>query len=146
MKRIRVLGAAALAVLMAAGCSESDDPTVVLDGSLLPATREVTLKVGEEKPLDGSVIYISFASVVEDSRCPVDATVQCVWEGRGVVELGLRAGMGPTEAVQVSTQAGYESATRNGLRITLLEFTPGPRWEPPIQTSEYQIKVRVESE
>lgn len=137
----RLLGLA-LPVLIAMGCSESTAPGSDRQDTLIAAAQEMTLRVGEEKAVPNSVVRLAFGLVVEDSRCPIDAV--CVWQGNAMVELGIRAGMGPTQQIRLNTTLEPRSTVWNGIRITLVELQPAPRAAEPTKPDAYQVKVRLE--
>jgi len=132
----------ALPVLMALGCSESTGPAAERQDALMPAARELTLRMGEEKAVPNSVVRLAFGLVAEDSRCPIDAV--CVWQGNATVELGIRAGMGPTQPIRINTTLEPRSFVWNGIRVSLVELQPAPRAAEPTQADAYQVKVRLE--
>ena len=132
----------ALPVLIAVGCSESTAPGSDRQDALIAAAQEMTLRVGEEKAVSKSVVRLAFGLVVEDSRCPIDAV--CVWQGNAMVELGIRAGMGPTQPIRLNTTLEPRSTVWNGIRISLLELQPAPRAAEPTKPDAYQVKVRLE--
>lgn len=140
MMRRMMMGAMVVAL---AACGTSVDPDVNPDTTLVPASTDMTLKVGEELSVGGSVVKIVFARVVEDSRCPTD--VVCVWAGNAKVELGIRAGMGPTAPLQINTTLEPQAVDWNGIRVTLLELQPSPRAADPTQPDAYTVRIRVES-
>ncbi len=125
------------------GCGSSTGPEVNdrLEG-ILDAPQELTLAYGEEKSVGGSVLMVSFARVVEDSRCPED--VVCVWEGNALVELGIRMGMGPTFPLQLNTALEPRLTDWNGVRVTLLEVLPQPRADDPPRPEGYTVRIRLE--
>jgi hypothetical protein len=129
--------------MVAFGCSSSTGPQVGTSVSLLPATTEVTLRYGEDRQLDNSVLRVAFTRVVEDSRCP--AGVMCIWAGNAVVEIGVAAGMGPTVPLQINATMDPRYADWNGVRVTVLELAPLPRADPPIKPEDYSVKLRLES-
>ena len=62
-------------------------PTVALGQSF-------TLGLGQAVTVSGPGLTVTFAAVVEDSRCPIGS--QCVWAGRAVISLTVaKAGMVP---------------------------------------------------
>jgi len=142
MRSGRWMSALALAVLVAPGCSESAGPASDRQDGSLPAALELTLRVGEEKAIPNSVVRLAFGMVVEDSRCPID--VVCVWQGNAVVELGIRAGMGPTIPIRLNTTLEPRSTVWSGIRVSLLELQPAPRAAEPTKEDAYQVKVRLE--
>jgi len=132
----------AVPLVVGSGCSQSTDPASDPQGALIPAAQEMTLRIGEEKAVSNSVVRLAFGLVVEDSRCPIDAV--CVWQGNAMVELGIRAGMGPTFPIRLSTTLEPRSTVWNGIRISLLELQPAPRAAEPTKADTYQVKVRLE--
>ncbi|MCG6957666.1 MAG: hypothetical protein LJF04_16880 [Gemmatimonadetes bacterium] len=142
MAHLKRYAAVALAAA-ALGCSSSTEPQIDANTSLVPATTEVTLRYGEDRQLDNSVLRVTFARVVEDSRCPVD--VVCVWAGNAVVEIGVAAGMGPTVPLQINATMDPRYADWNSVRVTVLELTPAPRSDTPIKPEDYSVKLRFES-
>jgi len=139
MKRM-MLGALLMALV---ACGDPAGPDVTPDTAVVPASTDMTLRMGEELAVGGSVVKILFARVVEDSRCPIDAI--CVWAGNAVVELGIRAGMGPTFPIQLNSMLQPQAAEWNGVRITLIEVQPAPRAAVPTRPEDYTVKIRVES-
>ena len=71
---MKMLIAPALATLMLAACSTLAGPPVAPEGSA----------VAPGHPVAVADLIITPLSVVEDSRCPINA--RCVWAGRIVVE------------------------------------------------------------
>jgi len=128
------------AVLVA--CSSSTAPEVRSVAALAGGSVELSLGVGQEAQVGGSVLRVLFVRVVEDSRCPIDAI--CVWEGNAGVELGLTLGTGPTVPHVVNTSLEPHSATFGDFTVTLLEVAPAPTSQSPIDPDRYAIKVRVE--
>lgn len=124
------------------GCSESTGPGSDRQEALIPAAQEMTLRIGEEKAISNSVVRLTFGLVVEDSRCPIDAV--CVWQGNAMVELGIRAGMGPTQPIRLNTTLEPRSSVWNGIRVSLVELQPAPRAAEPTKADAYQVKVRLE--
>ncbi len=132
----------ALAALLAACGTSTDLEIDDRDEAILNAPQEVTLQFGAEVTVGGSVLMVSFARVVEDSRCPVDVT--CVWAGNATVGVGIRMGMGPTFPLQLNTTLEPRWVDWNDARVTLLELLPEPRAEDPLRPEEYTLKLRLE--
>ncbi len=133
---------ASLLALGATGCGNPTAPDQTPDSALLPVSREIALKSGDDLRLEGSVLRLSFGEVLEDSRCPVDTT--CVWEGNGKVVIGIAAGMGPTHALILNTSLEPRSVVWSGIRVTLLELTPAPRAGIDIPQKDYAVRLRLE--
>ena len=142
MESLKRYAVAALTVA-ALGCSSSTEPQLDTSASLVPATTEITLKYGEDRRLDNSVLRLSFGRVVEDSRCP--AGVYCIWAGNAVVEIGIAAGSGPTVPLQINATMDPRYADWNGIRVTVLELDPLPRAGVTLRPEDYSVKLRLES-
>jgi hypothetical protein len=130
-------------LLALVACGEPTGPDASPDAAFVPASTDLTLEVGEEQSVGGSVVKVTFVRVVEDSRCPMD--VVCVWEGNAVVELGIRAGTGPTFPMQINTTLEPRATEWNGARVTILELQPYPKASEPTRSDAYTVKIRVEA-
>jgi len=124
------------------GCGSSTGTEGQESLSLLEQSGEVVVAYGDEVPVGGSVIRVAFGEVRSDSRCPVDAV--CVWQGNAEVELGIRAGMGPTHALRMNTNLDPRFADWQGIRVTLLELLPVPSAGVRIEPQEYSVRLRLE--
>ena len=123
-----------------------DNLVIVPDHS----TEEVfALKVNESKMLRDNKLTIGFQSVVDDSRCPVDAL--CFWTGIAQIRLWLlKPGM---DSIFVDSQiSGYvlqgdtcchSSRDTVGYRITLLQLDPYPHIDSIMQFSSYQALLKT---
>jgi len=136
-----ILGALLIAL---AACDESTGPEAARQDAVLTSSQEMTLRYGEEKPVGQSVMRLSFGQVNEDSRCPIG--VVCVWAGNAQVELGIRAGMGPTYPLRLNTNLEPRSTVWSGIRITLLDVQPAPKASEPTKPEDYSVKVKLEPE
>lgn len=135
--------AAGALIVAALGCSGSTEPQVDSNVSLLENVTEVTVPYGQTVQLDHSVLKLTFARVVEDSRCP--AGVTCIWAGNAVVEIGIAAGSGPTVPLQINANMERRYADWNGVRVTVVELAPLPRADMQIAPEDYSVKLRLES-
>ena len=97
-------------------------------GELKPIklNEDFTLAVGQTAILSGEGLSIRLAKI-EDSRCPNDPAVNCVWEGMVVTSLVFK-----TEGEESSTEDDLNSfnkkeLTYNGLKIELIDVSPYPK-------------------
>ncbi len=142
MRRILATGL----LLAAAACSTVSGPEGTNVAAQLaeasPSPIQITLRHGQERAVDGTVLRLSFLRVVEDSRCPIDAV--CIWAGDGVAEIGVSAGEGPTSRLRLHTNLEPKFADWNGVRVTLLELSPAPRAAEPTKPADYSVRLQVE--
>ena len=80
----------------------------------------VTARLGEEVQIGD--IRVTPLEVVEDSRCPIDAT--CVWAGR--VRLRVRIGGAGEQVMEI----GHPVTVAGARRLTLVAAAP-PNWSRP---------------
>ena len=124
------------------GCGSPSDPENNRETALLEQSGEVTLGYGDEVAVNGSVVRVAFGQVLSDSRCPTD--VVCVWEGNAEVEIGIRAGMGPTVPLRLNTTQEPRFVDWQGIRVTLLALMPAPRSDTDLRPEDYSVTLRLE--
>lgn len=84
-------------------------------------------------------LAVEFVRVVEDSRCPIDAT--CVWAGEVKVQLSTR--IDAAEAKQLETTAGTPAAVGD-FRVTVVRVQPEKSTTREIAPEEYRVTLKVE--
>jgi hypothetical protein len=135
-----------LLILTAAACSTNGttgvDAEAEIAAALAAGPIEVTLKYGEYKRVAAEQLGIRFNSVLEDSRCPIDAV--CVWMGDAVAEVELTAAGGRTGKLELHTSLEPKSLPWNGVKVTLLELQPAPRASEPTRPTAYSVRLQLE--
>ena len=134
MRSLRVVFA-----LLLVGCTSS--PTEPGASSLL-RDGMVVLQVGASAQVN-SDLRVSFAEVVEDSRCP--ASVVCAWQGNGAIRLEFTTGRG-VKSAKLNTAGGTNfprEATVDGYTFELVELEPQPKTPDPIPAQQYRAAIRV---
>lgn len=129
-------------VVVPLGCGSPTDPEGDFSSALLERASEVVLSYGDEVQVDGSVLRVAFGQVLSDSRCPVDAV--CVWQGNAEVEVGIRAGMGPTVPLRLNTTQDPRFVDWHQIRVTLLELIPDPLTDVRLKPEDYSIRLKLE--
>jgi hypothetical protein len=97
---------------------------------------EFTLAPGESAIAGDDGLRVSFESVTEDSRCPMDAL--CIRAGRVVV----RVTAGRRQARRFALSPGDDGFT-DGHRLTLVRVDPYPTAAEPIPASAYRATFVV---
>ncbi len=90
-----------------------------------------------------SDVRVSFAQVVEDSRCP--ATNVCGWAGNAAIRLDIRQDS-VTQSVTLNTAGGTgfpRVATLGGHNFTLVDVDPQRQTADPIPMQQYQARIHV---
>ena len=113
----------------------SADPTKVhLD-------KEFSLGIGQTASIEGEKLVIKFKSVLEDSRCPVNAL--CVWAGNGKVEFEILDIDGQTKTVILNTEDEPSATTLQEHKLTLISLNP-PRIDgASISPGDYTVTLIV---
>ena len=133
--------ALAAIALFASACNEENNAA---PENTFDLDEPVTIAWGETATLEPDQLKITFAKILEDSRCPT--SVVCVWEGRAVVELTFTKGnetVTDSLATISSVAAPSNSTTVFGRTVKLLEVTPYPEFAAPIPHGDYQVKIVV---
>ncbi len=139
-----------LASLTAAttGCGPADPLTAESEFPVDGRTVKVSVREGEQAAVEGFPVTLRFVRVVQDSRCPKNAT--CVWIGEGTVAVELVSGSRKESAeLKISGAAGREDEAAAqpvvllGYRLALLELQPYPE-TPPAPASRATAVIRIE--
>lgn len=126
------------ALLVLACNSSPTDP----DSSVLVRDATIVVLFGNSNQVNTD-LRVSFAQVVEDSRCP--ASEVCFWQGNGAIRLDIRTGRGGQSAT-LNTAGGPafpREASVAGYTFTLVELDPQRQTPEPIPVQQYRATIRV---
>jgi|GEM_PF-1050457 hypothetical protein len=84
---------------------------------------------------------LTFAGVLEDSRCPMDAL--CTWQGQAVLELELETPTGAARAFEVVYQGKPVTSSIEGTPVTVSDLAPYPLSSAPIEPNDYRVTVGI---
>ncbi len=89
-------------------------------------------------------LSVTFADVVEDSRCPIGAV--CVWEGQARVQLQVKSpeGSQSVELIYQALRSSFDRDTIGNFAVSLLDVSPHPREGQTIDKRDYRIRLMVE--
>jgi hypothetical protein len=104
-------------------------------------TETLRLGINKEKILPKSKLRIRFASLIEDSRCPIDT--RCVWAGNAKISVRISKN-GNSKTVELNTNVRDNAVTVEGYSIKLIRLTPEPRSNVRINRNGYQATLEVE--
>ncbi len=120
------------------GCSSIAGPETGID---LAATPDFdvpfALKLGERAFVEEAGIHLRFLEVADDSRCPSNALILCVWEGDGaiVVEVAHNEDYMLTDTLHTTLDPKVLDLGTVLLELQRLE--PYPKTVTPILPEEY---------
>lgn len=112
--------------------------TIFSIGAFGKVNQEIELKVGDYKTADRGRLSVKFVSVVEDSRCPMNA--RCIWAGNAKIKIAVSKGKMAPKFVELNLGAEPSSIKLYGYTITLEGLTQndpammGPRDIPLVAT------------
>lgn len=88
------------------------------------ANQQIEIPLGQTRLLDEERLAVSFARVLEDSRCPAGA--QCITAGNAVVGLILHERGEATRMVELNTHSQPRKVSHEGYVITVVDLQPLP--------------------
>jgi hypothetical protein len=131
-------GALLVALPLVAGCINTfrTGPVPGTD-----ATQQIEIPLGETRLLDEERLAITFARVLEDSRCPTG--VQCISAGTALVGLILHERGEATRMVQLNTHAEPRTVSHEGYVVTVVDLQPYPRSGVSTRPESYVVRLHV---
>jgi hypothetical protein len=99
-----------------------------------------TIKVGEQAFIEAEDLTITFVSVVEDSRCPID--VRCTWEGNTRIVITLSKNKNKSASIELNTSRLFAREGRYlDYRIGLVKLDPDRTSTREIAEHEYRASL-----
>ncbi|MEQ1645131.1 MAG: hypothetical protein ABL959_16900 [Pyrinomonadaceae bacterium] len=95
--------------------------SVLALGVFAKGTQELQIRVGEQKSADNGRLTIKFVSVVEDSRCPMNA--RCIWAGEAKIKIAVSKGKMAPRFVELNLAEAPNSVKLYGYTISLEGLT-----------------------
>lgn len=136
---MRSLGVAFALLVLACNSSPTAPSS---SGNVRDAT--IVVQFGDSTQVNPG-LRVTFAQVVEDSRCP--ASVVCAWQGNGAIRLDITTVRG-AQAVTLNTAGGTafpREAAVEGYTFALVELVPQRQTPDPIPMQQYRATIRVTS-
>jgi hypothetical protein len=91
--------------------------------------------------IEGENAWISFDSLLDDSRCPVG--IICVWEGNAKIGFSLGKGTQKVEFSLNTYKSFLNDTTIWDYSISLLDVLPFPHRDSSYTPSDYSAKILV---
>lgn len=105
------------------------------------AQQQLEIPIGETRLLDEERLAISFARLMEDSRCPQGG--QCVTAGNAMVGLILHERGEATRPVRLNTHDQPRTVSHEGYVITVVDVRPWPTTAGAPAEGEYVVRLHV---
>jgi hypothetical protein len=105
------------------------------------AQEQVQIRGGQQKRVANGKVRITFISVTEDSRCPINA--KCIWAGNAKVKIQVSVRGGETKTFVLNTNGGDHAGTADAFRVQLEDLTPGKQTSRPLRQRDYRVTLSV---
>lgn len=109
--------------------------------SIEAKTENVSIRLGQTGSAMGGKLSIKFVEIVEDSRCPADAT--CVWAGNAKVRVQVSQGRS-RRVVDINTGSAPKLANAFGYKISIIDLTPRPGEPHRMIAQPNLLKLKIE--
>lgn len=134
--------AAALGAALVAGPACSPNPTA--PSAVVEVGQRFEIAPGAAVSVKDAELVVRFERVVNDSRCPGDAT--CITAGEAVLAFTLSRPGDRADPLSISTASPRRHVV-GGFALVLAELAPYPfASRPPIEPKDYRATLLVERE
>jgi hypothetical protein len=103
--------------------------------------EEFTIKVGEQIEIKDVNLRITFRSVEEDSRCPVD--VVCAWAGNAKLSMEVKRSKKKFLETSLNTTLNPREIEFKGYTVKLLRVTPERKVNASPEPADYEATLVV---
>lgn len=104
--------------------------------------KDFSLSAGQSANIESERLVIKFKTVLEDSRCPINAV--CVWAGNAKVEIEVIDINGQNKTVILNTEDEPKAEALKAHLLTLIALNPPRTDGVSILPGDYAVKLRVE--
>ncbi len=109
--------------------------------SITPFPLQATLKIGDGKFAITPTVSISLDSILNDSRCPINAN--CIWAGNAEARfVFFESGNSIKFNLTIAGDSGTETEIQ-GYHIKLLQLNPYPSASVITKQEDYQAEVLI---
>lgn len=141
MRKVHAIGSIAVLVLVMLSCERDS----LVDCSCPAPPGEIMIEVAYKKTAYGyqccdKQLAIRFANLMQDSRCPINAT--CVWEGTAIIGVNFNGDekiVVPLEIHKPIQQEIMEILWN----VELTELTPHPILDQTSDPNDYIARIRM---
>jgi len=103
--------------------------------------QQIKVLINRQKAVPGSKLTIKFASLIEDSRCPVDTN--CIDAGNAQIMIKVSKSNGAAQTFELNTNSAPQFVTFAGYKIKLVGLNPEPATNIRINRNGYTATFLV---
>ncbi len=103
--------------------------------------QQVKVLINRQKAVPGSKLTIKFASLVEDSRCPVETN--CIDAGNAQIMIKVSKSNGAAQTFELNTNSAPQSVIFAGYKIKLTDLNLEPATNIRINRNGYTATLVV---
>ena len=93
----------------------------VAGGTFARVSDTISISEGNQKSADRGKLTVKFVSIIEDSRCPMNA--KCVWAGNAKIKLAISKGKAAPKMIELNTNTEPSSVKIFGYQFRLEGMT-----------------------
>jgi hypothetical protein len=123
-----------LLVAIVWSCTSATGPDFAATAEL---NQPFQLRVGEWARVEDAGLELHFVEVGEDSRCPSNALILCVWEGDGAVVVEIASVEVDARTDTLHTTLDPKAVDLGSFLLHLERLVPYPEDVTPIPVGEY---------
>ncbi len=136
-----------LLLSLSLGCGTTTGPDASLEFSVVAdLNQSFSLSVGERAHIADADLYVSFVEVSEDSRCPSNALILCVWEGDGAVVFRAERSNSFQLTDTLHTSLDPKTVDVGSYVLDLQQLAPHPETTTPILQDDYEATFILSSQ
>lgn len=107
------------------------------------AQKTVSVRLGGSSTLENGRISVKFLSIVEDSRCPMNA--RCAWAGNAKIRISVAKGRS-FRSFELNTGTGVKVVSAFGYRFEIQDLTPWPGAPPDLAAQPKTVVLSITKE
>lgn len=131
---------------LALGCASPAAPDLDRLQAIHPDVGDpFQLRVGQRAVIEGVDLDVRFLEVSNDSRCPSNALILCVWEGDAVIVVETSPKDADALHHVLHTNLEPKAVSLGSVRLSLQRLDPDPQDVTPIPSHEYLATFVVET-
>jgi len=122
------------------GCSKNKKVPLLQNSIKMGNVDSLNIEIGINSfiVIEDKGLEIQFASLIEDSRCPIGA--RCIWEGNAKINLLVKT-KSNTNLVELNINLDPRKISNEGFSLKLISLEPHPKLGVDIDSTSYKASI-----